>query len=480
VPTNGLYPEDMTRIGILGVCLVALVLGAGPAVGGQAARQDVSIPMDDGVAIAGTLFTPNGAAPAGGWPAVVLVHGIGGNREQLNLFATAYGLVERDYVVLTIDARGHGQSGGLASFAGSRDVADARAVHAWLAARPDVADARVGAWGISYGGGIALNSLVAGVPWGAVVTVESWTDLISALMPQGLVKSGSVAALTAAIPEERRDPSLAPVLAAALAGNTAAVRPWALERSSFSRLGQVTAPVLVAPGRRDFLFGLDQGTKAFGRLAGSKGLYAGLHGHAPSSFPAADTPALLAEVTTFLDCHLRGLGCAAPTNVSLVPATYPGTIVRRPGLPLTRTTSAALPGVATFAPKGRVVRRSAPLRASLELFGTPQVKVTIAASGGWSRLVAVLTARTPQGRQILVGSGGIATRKGLRKITINLPGQMLVVPKGSRLVLTLGSSSLAQAKTNTTYLDLPMPTTARVRVGNAVVALPGLRQPVTK
>jgi hypothetical protein len=299
-------------------------------------------------------------------------------------------------------------------------------------------------------------------------------------MPQGLVKSGQVAALAAAIPEEKRDPSLAPVLAAALAGNAAAVRPWALERSSFSRLGQVTAPVLVAPGRRDFLFGLDQGTKAFGRLAGSKGLYVGLHGHAPAAFPAADTPALLTEIATFLDCHLRGLGCAAPTNVSLVPATYPGTIVRRPLLPQTRTTSLALPGVTTFAPKGRVVRRSAPLRASLEVFGAPNVKVSIAASGGWSRLVGVLTARTPQGRQILVGSGGVPTRNGLRKVTIQLPSQMLVVPKGSRLVLTLGSSSLAQAKTNTTYLDLPMPATARVRVGNAVVGLPGLRQPVTK
>jgi predicted acyl esterase len=470
----------VTRIGILGVAAGALAIAVAQATGAPFARQDVAIPMDDGVPIAATLYVPNGSPPAGGWPAVVLWHGIGGNREQLNAFVTAYGLVERDYVVLTVDARGHGQSGGLAGFAGARDVSDARAVHAWLAARPDVADTRVGAWGISYGGGIALNSLVSGVPWGAVVTVESWTDLLGALIPQGLAKSGALTGLAAAIPEPRRDPSLAPAFAAALAGSTAAVRPWALERSSYSRLGQVTAPVLIAPGRRDFLFGLDQGTKAYTRLPGSKSLFVGLHGHAPSSFPAADTPALLAEVQSFLDCHLRGLGCGTPTKVSLVPAAYPGTIVSRPGLPQTRTTSLALPGVATFAAKGKVVRRSAPLRGPLELFGTPQVKVTIAASGGWSRLVAVLVARTPQGRQLLVGAGGVPTRNGQRKVAINLPGQMLVLPKGSRLVLTLASSSLAQAKTNTTYLDLPLPSTARVRVGNAVVALPGLRQPVTK
>jgi predicted acyl esterase len=456
------------------------VLFAADATGAPLARQDVVIPMDDGVPIAGTLYVPGGTPPAGGWPAVVVVHGIGGNREQVNAFVTAYGLVEKNYVVLTIDARGHGQSAGLAGFGGARDVADARAVRAWLAARPGVAPTRIAAWGISYGGGVALNSLVAGVPWGAVVSVEGWTDLAAALLPQGLVKAGQVAGLAAAIAPERLDPSVAPVVAAALAGNTAAVRPWAQERSSLSRLGQVTAPVFLAPGRRDFLFGLDQGTKAFGRLLGPKSLYVGLHGHAPSAFPAADTPALLTEITAFLDCHLRGLGCATPTSVSLVPATFPGTIVRRPGLPQTQTTSVALPGVTTFAPKGRVVRRSAPLRSSLELFGTPQVKTAIAASGGWSRLVAVLTARTPQGRQIMIGSGGVPTRNGLRKVTIQLPSQMLVVPKGSRLVLTLGSSSQAQAPTNLTYPAVAMASTSRVRVGNAVVALSALRAPVTK
>ena len=73
-------------------------------------------------------------------------------------------------------------------------------IHDWLAARPDVSDTRIGAWGISYGGGAVFNSLVAGVPWAAVATVETWTDLYSALMPQGLVKSGLVAGLAGSIP----------------------------------------------------------------------------------------------------------------------------------------------------------------------------------------------------------------------------------------------------------------------------------------
>ena len=123
----------------------------------------------------------------------------------MNALVEGYGLTNAGYAVLTVDARGHGQSGGLVGIDGPREVADVRAIRDWLAARADVSDTKIGAWGISYGGGAILNSLVAGVPWAAVVTVESWTDLYSALMPQGLVKSGLVAGLASSIPESRRD-----------------------------------------------------------------------------------------------------------------------------------------------------------------------------------------------------------------------------------------------------------------------------------
>ena len=63
----------------------------------------------------------------------------------------------------------------------------------------------------------------------------------------------------------------------------------------------------------------------------------------------------------------------------------------------------------------------------------------------------------------------------MQKISIKLASQATFVPRGSRLTLTLGSSSLAQSSSNLLYLDLPMAPSARVRVGNAVLALPGLR-----
>ena len=471
----------MIKTWTLGLAAV-LVLFVGDATGSGLSKQNVSIPMDDGVSISATLYLPDVAAPAGGWPAIVFLHGLAGNKEQMNALVEAYGFVGQSYVVLTFDARGHGQSGGLVSIDGPREIADTRAVHAWLAARPDVADGKIGAWGISYGGGAVFNSLVAGVPWGAVVTVETWTDLYTALLPQGLVKSGLVAGLAGSIPESRRDPSLAPIQAAAFAGNTAVVRPWAAERSSLSKLGSVTTPVFMAQGRRDFLFGIDQAALAFQRLRGPKVLYLGLHGHAPSTFPAADTAYLLSQVRAFYDCHLGPSACArARRAFALAPEGFTtGQLPFRTTQPGTTTSTVAFPGVTTFARSGKLVRRSGPLRGAVEVYGSPTVKATIAASGGWSRLVAVLTARTPQGREIVVSAGGVPTKNGVQKITIKLASQATFVPRGSRLTLTLGSSSLAQSSSNLLYLDLPMAPSARVRVGNAVLTIPALRNPVSK
>jgi predicted acyl esterase len=469
----------------LTVLAAALVLVTGEAAGSQAARQDVSIPMDDGVSIAATLYLPDGSPPAGGWPAIVFLHGLAGNRQQMNALVEGYRVGEQlSAAVLTFDARGYGQSGGLVGIDGPREVSDTRAVRDWLAARPDVSDTKIGAWGISYGGGAVFNSLVAGVPWAAVFTVETWTDLSTALMPQGLVKSGLVAGLAGSIPPERRDPSLTAVQAAALAGNATALRPWADERSSLSKLGAVTTPVYMAQGRRDFLFGIDQGARAFQRLKGPKTLYVGLHGHAPSAFPAGDTGFLMSQAVRWFGCFVVSAGCGVGSVVAVVSekldATGQPRVVTRGTLPPVRPTFVSFPGVTTFARSGKVSRTSARLRTAIEIYGSPTVQASIAASGGWSRLVAVLTARTPAGAEIVVSAGGVPTKPGAQKVTIRLINQATFVPRGSRLTLTLASSSTAQSPTNLLYLDLPMAPTARARVGTAVLKLPGLRTPVTK
>ena len=447
---------------LLLVILVALA-AATPAT--AFSKRDLTIPMSDGAPIAATLTLPDAAAPSGGFPAVILLHGLGGDRSSAETVARSMGLFGEEYAVLTFDARGHGTSGGLIGIDGPREIADTRAIFDWLAARPDVADARIGAWGISYGGGAIWNSLAAGTPWAAIEVVETWTDLYSALAPQGLAKSGVVGAFITGLPAARVDPEVFRVRDQAFAGgDLSSIRPFTDARSSLSRLTGVRVPVFFMQGRRDFAFGLDQATRAYTRLAGPKRLWIGNHGHAPSSFPAADTGRMLAEGKEWFDRFLRAQANGIETRKPIVVAdegratTRSYTTIPKRGFLLTSTFRKPR----TIRPGGKIV--TAWRARGDEIFGAPNVRVLATATGGFSRLVAVLSARTPSGREIVVSGGGVPLRPGTRVYKIGLIDQATVIPKGSTLRVTLAASSLAQNPGNLLYLDLPLPAAARLSV----------------
>jgi len=124
------------RLLVVLLATAAALVATGPA--GAFTRQDVRIASTDGTALAATLTLPDGPAPAGGWPGVIFMHGLGQNRSIGLEAARAMGIGER-YAVLAFDARGHGESGGLIGIDGPREVADVRAVFAWLRDRPEAA-----------------------------------------------------------------------------------------------------------------------------------------------------------------------------------------------------------------------------------------------------------------------------------------------------------------------------------------------------
>jgi dienelactone hydrolase len=444
-------------------------------------RSTVSLTTPDGIQLAGTLTIPDGAAPAGGWPAVVFFHGLGGTRANMEKVATQMGIIGERYVVLAYDARGHGESEGLVTIDGPNEIADARTAYTWLADRPNVADNRIGAFGISYGGGAAWNSVAAGVPWAALEVVETWTDLRTALLPQGLVKSGVVAGFLGELDPARIDPGVIAIRDAAFAGKTAGIVPWAAARSSLPSLKAVNTPVFMMQGRRDFAFGIDQALQAWQQLTGPKRLWIGLHGHAPSTFPARDSGAMLAEAAHWFDKYLRGepggIDLAHPVAVS--PERWKGKPARYVSLPKTLTSRFPMPGTAKITASGKVVRVAVDPIAT-EVFGSPSVRVTATAAGGWSRLVAVLSARTPAGKEIVVAGGGVPVTQGKRNYTIRLSNQATYLPPGSKLTLTFGSSSLAQNPGNLLYLDLPMTAGAKVTVGPVSLTVPRLATAISR
>ena len=92
--------------------------------------ERVFFSTEDGLTISAWYAAPR----SGAGQAVMLMHGLQGNRDQL-LPHAAY-LRESGYGVLLIDFRNHGESEGSVTSMGYHEIKDARAAYTYLQARP--------------------------------------------------------------------------------------------------------------------------------------------------------------------------------------------------------------------------------------------------------------------------------------------------------------------------------------------------------
>jgi len=418
--------------------LPALAVAAALATPGLARAAEVSLTMDDGVRIDGALLEPQGPAPPGGWPAVMMFHGLGGKHQDLLPLAPAY--IAKGYAVYVPDARGHGTSEGFVSLDGPREVADVRREREWLAARPEVSDTQIGAWGISLGGGAAWNAVAAGVPFGALETFETWSDLYGALFPQNLGKAGAILQFAQSVPNDRIQPELRSFVPQLIGGeNLPGVRQLLGTRSSLQLLSTVRTPSFLFQGRRDFAFDIDQAAAAYRRLGGPKRLYVGDFGHPPSSFPGSDLAHLLDLSARWYDRFLKGIpnGVDKERPVQVAPDPWTGTAAAFAHVPQTRTLSLVSKGRSTLVARGRAVRMFRLPRRAVEQFGAPVVRVTGSSATGWPHLVAVLASVDAKGKETILTEGGTATEFSGRSRTVSfrLISDANLIRLGSKLRL---------------------------------------------
>jgi len=152
---------------------------------------DLTFKGGSGAVVPADLQVPS--AP-GRKPAVLLLHGLGGDRKQLALLANM--LNAKGYVTLAIDAAGHGErpkvgKGDLSTISledwrtlGAQTVVDLRRAVDLLARHPDVDSNRIGYLGASMGGILgarfysddprvkAAVFLYAGADWGKLMTTS--------------------------------------------------------------------------------------------------------------------------------------------------------------------------------------------------------------------------------------------------------------------------------------------------------------------
>ena len=465
-----------------------LAVAAGLVAAPQAAaftRTDHALAMGDGVTLAASLYTPDGPPPAGGWPAVLVLHGLGGDRGDVSQVAEQF-LTPEGYAVLTIDARGHGESGGQSALDGPREVADYASAVAWLRARPVINDAKIGALGFSLGGGAVWKLLMApGARLAAAVPVMTWTSLYDALFPQSFAKLGLLGSFRALLPEDRWDADVKAVAAdAALNRNLPRIQQFARERSVRHDLGKIRTPVLMIQGRRDDAFDMEQALTAFARLRGPKRLYLGDLGHTPAGNPAAERSYYLTQARLWFDRYLKGQpnGIDRRPKLELAPDPWTGKTTHYVRQPARRVLRLRFRGRQTIDGGGKVVRTVAPTRRLNETFGTPLAAVNVASTTRWPHLVAVLSAVTPRGEEVIVSQGATSTPTlsgRARLVTIRLLSQATTIPRGSRLRLTVAGSSTAQQPANQLY-PLSVPSASRAAIGEAKVVLPVLKRPISR
>ncbi|MBM3987922.1 MAG: hypothetical protein FJ294_08195 [Planctomycetes bacterium] len=113
---------------------------------------DQLVTFSDGATTRADVRRPSAAPGACGWPMLVLVHGIGGNKASLN--GSAQSFAAQGYFSLTFDVRGHATHSGGHTHFGQRERFDQMELMRWaIASFAGVVDgSRIGVNGASQGG----------------------------------------------------------------------------------------------------------------------------------------------------------------------------------------------------------------------------------------------------------------------------------------------------------------------------------------
>lgn len=140
----------------------------------------------DGLKINGLLTQPQGEVPNGGWPAIVFIHGYipPEQYQTLTRYADHVDSLSRNgFVVFKIDLRGHGNSQGEAggAYFSADYVMDTLNAYAALQSSSFVNPQKIGLWGHSMAGNVAMRSFSVKPEIPAVViwagAVYSYIDL---------------------------------------------------------------------------------------------------------------------------------------------------------------------------------------------------------------------------------------------------------------------------------------------------------------
>jgi ABC-2 type transport system ATP-binding protein len=432
------------------------------------------VPSTDGIEVAITVFRPAGVCAEAPTPVVLHGHGWGGSRikavnDEARLFLDAgYGLV-------SIDARGHGDTTGQAQLMHrDAEVHDYRAVLDWIhdhldwVQRDDSGidkDIVAGSYGASYGGGWQLMTAAFDDRLDALVPVVTWNDLAESLAPNTVPRTGWISLLYGSGEANvDLDPRVREWHAEIqLTGEIPdAAREHVAGSSPGSFIDQIDAPTLIVQGVPDTLFNLNEAVRNYEGLreGGVDVRLLGINtGHVfpalqPTGINAPDRDSVdvclddvEAHVRDFLDTHLRGDAQAA-ARVAAVPrvglSTEQGGCATGADWPIhEREVEVELPGLFAPEPAGSLLLPLFEAEEDLVVAGIPTLTGTVPSPLD-DRFFVSLVLRRGDGGQI-VDDQVMPVRTTLAgddgTLTVDLAGVATEMAAGDQLLLRVDGAN---------------------------------------
>lgn len=137
------------------LCVLSLLMALVPVLGQDKTPapvpEGVQVTAGDGLVLKGDLYRPDGV-PAEGLPALILFHELEQSRATYNKIVPD--LLAAGYIVLNVDLRGHGETGGSNDWVAAQ--ADTQVWLAWLREQAGVRDEAIATMGASVGSDVAL------------------------------------------------------------------------------------------------------------------------------------------------------------------------------------------------------------------------------------------------------------------------------------------------------------------------------------
>lgn len=240
-------------------------------------HRECWVPMNDGVQLDTSIFTPSGDTPASGWRAILLIHGHGDNASKESMFARAERYAERDYLAVCYSVRGQGASEGLTFHLGAREIFDLQDMIDWILNELPVHPEKLAVCGSSQGGWHAYMAAAHHAQVATVVPENICTDMADFAVRNGcltrwfFLRTMRRRIMSAGLQDLARQ--------WAISGEWERLREWLRPTSPRLFVKRIRCPAFILHGWHDMGMPANEVLAMFEQLTVPKKLYLGGGGH---------------------------------------------------------------------------------------------------------------------------------------------------------------------------------------------------------